>query len=207
MKSRFHRIALAAALLTSLAAAQAHTAIGASSDDLALANSVKAALVQATPFQDADADITVTATGGKVALTGWVTYADDDMLARQIAASVGGVNGVTSNFHAWSTDTDSRIGRPFLQAPAMNSPAMSSSADETGLAAEVKAALLKAAPFQDKGVELAVHASPDGKIQLAGWVSYANDDVAAREIAMQVPGVKSVTSNFHAWSSEFDSRV
>ena len=207
MKSRFHRIALAAALLTSLAAAQAHTAIGASSDDLALANSVKAALVQATPFQDADADITVTATGGKVALTGWVTYVDDDMLARQIAASVGGVNGVTSNFHAWSTDNDARIGRPFIQAPAMDAPAVTSSASETGLAAEVKAALLKAEPFQDKNVELAVNATPDGKVQLSGWVGYANDDLAARAIALQVPGVKSVTSNFRAWSSELDGRV
>ena len=84
---------------------------------------------------------------------------------------------------------------------------MTSSAGETGLAAEVKAALLKAEPFQDKNVELAVNATADGKVQLTGWVGYANDDLAARAIARQVPGVKSVTSNFRAWSSELDGRV
>ena len=106
--NRLHKIAAAAVLLSSLAAvlpAQAQS----QQDDAALASSVKAALLQATPFKDADVDLTVTASNGQVNLSGWVTYVDDERFAAKIAASVGGVKAVTTAFHAWSTESDYRI--------------------------------------------------------------------------------------------------
>lgn len=106
--NRLHKIAAAAVLLSSLAAvlpAQAQSM----QDDATLASNVKAALLQATPFKDADVDLTVTASNGQVNLGGWVTYVDDEQFAAKIAASVDGVKAVTTAFHAWSTDSDYRI--------------------------------------------------------------------------------------------------
>lgn len=106
--TRLHKIAGVAALLSSLAAVlPAHAQ--SQQDDAALANSVKAALLQAAPFKDADVDLTVTASNGQVNLGGWVTYVDDEQFAAKIAASVNGVKAVTTAFHAWSTESDYRI--------------------------------------------------------------------------------------------------
>jgi osmotically-inducible protein OsmY len=108
MNTRFNKFAITAALLTSLAAAvvpaQAQT-----SADAALAAEVKAALLKAAPFRDADVDLAVTASNGKVQLSGWVTYADNPELARKIASSVSGVKEVTENLHTWSSDDDARL--------------------------------------------------------------------------------------------------
>jgi osmotically-inducible protein OsmY len=112
MNTRLTKFALAAALLTSLAAvvpAQAQTRMDPSSADTALAAEVKAALLKAAPFRDADVDLAVTASNGKVQLSGWVTYADNPELARKIASSVSGVKQVTENLHTWSSEDDARI--------------------------------------------------------------------------------------------------
>jgi osmotically-inducible protein OsmY len=112
MNTRLTKFALAAALLTSLVAvvpAQAQTRVDSNSADIALAAEVKAALLKAAPFRDADVDLAVTASNGKVQLSGWVTYADNPELARKIASSVSGVTQVTENLRTWSSEDDARI--------------------------------------------------------------------------------------------------
>jgi osmotically-inducible protein OsmY len=207
MTTRFNQILLAAALLTGFAAAHAGTATGTTPDDVALATRVQSALQQARPFQRASADITVSAASGQINLSGFIPYANDELPARAIAATVSGVQSVTSNFRAWSTEYDPILGvqatstsaaRPVSTAPM--SPA------DTALAAQVKAALLQAAPFQDAGTELVVTAR-NGQIELSGWIGHESDELPARAIAAKVPGVRAVTSTFHAWSTETDARV
>lgn len=105
------KIAAAAFMLSSLACivpAQAQS-IDNSPDDLALAARVKTELLKATPFQDADVDLSVAAFNGHVNLSGWVTYANDPRIAARIAASVSGVQDVTTNLHTWSSDRDFRF--------------------------------------------------------------------------------------------------
>jgi osmotically-inducible protein OsmY len=113
MNTRLTRFAVAAALLTSLAAvvpAQAQTTrMDSNSADTALAAEVKAALLKAAPFRDDDVDLAVTASNGKVLLSGWVTYADNPELARRIASSVSGVTQVTENLRTWSSEDDARL--------------------------------------------------------------------------------------------------
>jgi hypothetical protein len=106
--TRLHRIAAAALLLSGLAAVLPARAQG-QQDDAALASSVKAALLQAAPFKDADVDLAVTASNGVVTLSGWVSYVADEPFAAQIASSVGGVKAVKTALHAWSTEADYRI--------------------------------------------------------------------------------------------------
>ena len=110
--TRFHHFAIATALAASLAAvlpAQAQDSQASSSDDIALASKVKAALLEAAPFQDHDVDLSVTASNGPGDLSGWVTYANDPQTAARIAASVQGVRSVTTHLHNWSSDNDSRV--------------------------------------------------------------------------------------------------
>lgn len=160
--------------------------------DAALAAQVKAAL------QGRDVD--VTAANGQVNLSGFVGYSTDEAPALAAAAAVPGVRAVTSNLHVWSTASDPRFGLPpvatrhHVAAP----PAMSQS--DAALAAQVKAALLQATPFQDQAVELVVTAQ-DGQVNLSGWVNVDTDELSARTIAARVAGVKSVTSQLHAWAT------
>jgi osmotically-inducible protein OsmY len=113
MNTRFKKFAITAALLTSVAAAvvpaQAQTRMDPTTADAALAAEVKAALLKAAPFRDADVDLAVTASNGKVQLSGWVTYADNPELARKIASSVSGVKEVTENLRTWSSEDDARL--------------------------------------------------------------------------------------------------
>ena len=109
MNTRLNKFVITAALISGFAAvlpAQAQTSM--TPADTALAADVKAALLKATPFQDADVDLAVTASNGKVQLTGWVTYANDPDIARKIATSVSGVKEVTATLHTWSSDDDYR---------------------------------------------------------------------------------------------------
>lgn len=209
MSTHFNRIVLSAALLTGLAAvvpAQAADVSGATASDVALASQVQAAL-QASPIHDNQTDISVAARNGQVELTGFIHYSDDDMPARAIAAAVDGVSMVSSNFRAWSTEPDYRLstlnGDP-VQHVSFAAPVASPA--DAALAARVRSALLQATPFQDKDVDLNVTAR-DGHVHLSGWISYSDDDMPARVIATHVPGVRSVTSNFHAWSTETDTRI
>ncbi|MEX8494162.1 BON domain-containing protein [Sphaerotilus sp.] len=207
MTPRFNQILLAAALLTGFAAAHAGTATGATPDDVALATRVQSALQQSRPFQRASTDITVSAAGGQVNLSGFIPYANDDLPARTIAATVPGVQSVTSSFRAWSTESDPSIGLPATSADTPARPATTAmNPEDAALAAQVKAALLQAAPFQDADVDLVVTAD-NGQVRLSGWVSHENDELPARTIAAKVAGVRSVTSHFHAWSTELDARV
>lgn len=105
--SRFHKFALAAVLMSSLAAvlpAQAQ-----SDPDSALASQVKAALLQVPAFQDRDVDLNVSASNGQVLLSGWVTYANDPEAAVKVAARVSGVKAVTATLHTWSSESDYRV--------------------------------------------------------------------------------------------------
>lgn len=162
--------------------------------DAALAAQVKTAL------QGRGADVDVTAANGQVNLSGFVDYSTDEAPALAAAAAVPGVRAVTSNLHVWSTAADPRFGLPpvatrhHVAAP----PAMSPS--DAALAAQVKAALLQAAPFQDEAVELVVTAH-DGQVNLSGWVNVDTDELPARTIAARIAGVKSVTSQLHAWAT------
>ena len=112
MNTRLNKFVIAAALISSFAAvlpAQAQSQINPTPADIALAADVKAALLKAAPFRDADVDLAVTASNGKVQLAGWVTYADNPELARKIASSVSGVKQVTENLRTWSSEDDARI--------------------------------------------------------------------------------------------------
>lgn len=83
-----------------------HTAAAApamSPSDAALAERVKAALLEATPFQEPTVDLVVTAHNGRVNLSGWINTDTDELPARTIAARVSGVKAVTSHLHAWAT--------------------------------------------------------------------------------------------------------
>jgi osmotically-inducible protein OsmY len=211
MNSRLNKIALAAALLTSLAAAlpaSAHSVSGSTDADLALATQVQTALMKVGPFQDTDADVAIHASNGVVSLTGWVSYVDDDAAARTIAAEVPGVKSVTTDFHSWSNKSDARLALPLHSSAAAMAPASMAmgSPSDIALASAVKAALLKAAPFRDSDADIAV-AARNGNVALSGWVSYQDDSIAARQIAASVGGVERVTSNFHAWSTESDPRM
>lgn len=110
MNTRLNKFVIAAALISGFAAvlpAQAQS--NPTQADIALAADVKAALLKATPFRDADVDLAVTASNGKVQLAGWVTYADNPELAREIASSVSGVKAVTENLRTWSSNYDARL--------------------------------------------------------------------------------------------------
>lgn len=97
-------------LPTEVAAARAHImATARSSEDLAVADRVKAALIKATPFQDPDVELTIRVAKGAVNISGWVSYASNEEQARKIAAAVTGVKTVSTNVHSWSTDIDSRL--------------------------------------------------------------------------------------------------
>jgi osmotically-inducible protein OsmY len=181
--------------------------IGATSADLALAGNVQSALMKDKAFQAADVDIVVRASMGKVNLSGWVGDVNDDALARKIAASVGGVSKVTTNLRSWSTDGEDRAGlsgktnMSMTPAPSV----MGATPADMALATDVRAAVMQAKTFQDADVDLVVRAA-QGRVNLSGWISYANNDIQARKIAATVPGVKSVTSDFKSWSSEADPR-
>jgi len=181
--------------------------IGATSADQALATNVQTALMKDRVFQAPDVDIVVRASMGKVNLSGWVGDVNDDTLARRIAASVAGVSKVTSNFRSWSTDGEDRAGMASTNNMAMShtSNVMGATPADMTLATNVRAAVMQASTFQDADVDVVVRAA-HGRINLSGWVSYANNDVQARKLAAAVPGVKSVTSDFKSWSSEADPR-
>jgi len=76
--------------------------------DQALAATVKAALLQATPFQHKGVDLQVRALDGAVNVSGWVTHANHPRLAAAIASEVSGVQRVTTNLHTWSSRDDIR---------------------------------------------------------------------------------------------------
>lgn len=192
---RFNQILAAAALLTGFASAQAGTATGPTDADVALATRVQAALQQARPFQTKATDVTVTAANGQIALSGFVGYTSDEVPARAIAAAVPGVQSVTSTLHAWSTATDPNIGLPALTTSAAAGPAMSPS--DAALAAQVKTAL------QDLGADVDVTAT-NGRIHLSGFVGYSTDEAPVQAAAAAVPGVQTVTSALHVWSTSAD---
>ncbi len=174
-----------------------------SEQDQALAAEVKRALMAAPPFQDSDVDISVVALDGQVKLSGWVSYANDEQAARQIAQSVAGVQKVSSDLRSWSTDTDARVARAATAIPSQpRTPVQPKLSDrDQALADEIKQALAKAAPFQERGVDISVVAL-DGTVDLSGWVNHVNDDAAARKIAATVPGVRQVHSHLRSWSTE-----
>ena len=101
-------ITLAVGVATALPA-QAQSISGSSSQDIALATQARQALVQAAPFQDADTDLEIAASNGNINVSGWVSYTNDDTLARAIVSKVEGVHSVTTNLRAWSTAHDPRV--------------------------------------------------------------------------------------------------
>ncbi|MDP4299988.1 BON domain-containing protein [Leptothrix discophora] len=77
---------------------------------------------------------------------------------------------------------------------------------DRALANKVQAAVLAAAPFQDAQTDLTITAD-QGRVQISGWVSHADDVAPASQIARQVDGVQSVSTRLRAWSTEPDYRV
>jgi osmotically-inducible protein OsmY len=181
--------------------------VGATAADLALASSVQSALMNDRSFQAPNVDIVVRASMGKVNLSGWVNDVNDDALARKIAGSVAGVKKVSSNFRNWSTEGEERAaGTGAGSMTAAPTPSIVGATDaDRALATNVRTAVMQSKGFQDADVDVVVRAA-HGRVNLSGWVSYANNDVAARKIAAAVPGVKSVTSDFKSWSSDTDPR-
>jgi BON domain len=77
--------------------------------------------------------------------------------------------------------------------------------EDLDLARRVQAALLVDRAFQAANVDLVVQAS-QGRVNLSGWLSYVGNDPRARMIALSVPGVTAVTSQFNSWASGADPR-
>lgn len=112
MNTRFNRILAVSAVLAGLMATaqvQAADLSPAAPSDAALAAAVKAALLEAKPYHDADVSLKVSAHAGQVDLSGWVSYANDATAAVDIASMVDGVKNVTSHLHSWSAREDLRI--------------------------------------------------------------------------------------------------
>jgi osmotically-inducible protein OsmY len=191
---------------TAPATTAAPSLIGKTSADVALAGSVQTALLKDRNFQAPEVDIVVRASGDKVNLSGWISNADDESLARKIAGAVPGVSKVSSNFRSWSTEGESNATPGAVQRLGMAAPSIvgATEADRT-LANEVRTAVLQSKAFQDRDVEVVVRAA-HGRVNLSGWLSYANNGAQARKLAARVPGVTSVTSNFKSWSSDTDPR-
>ena len=93
----------------SSASAWAHSVGGQSSEDLALAQRVQAALLADGAFQGSNVDLMVQASQGQINLSGWLSYVGNDPRARMVAMSVPGVTAVTSHFNSWSSETDPRL--------------------------------------------------------------------------------------------------
>ncbi|MGY0196231.1 BON domain-containing protein [Leptothrix sp. BB-4] len=207
MTTRLHRIAAAAALLTSLftaGAAHAGGAVGVTESDRQLAEKVQAAVLAAAPFQDAKTDLTIRADQGKVEISGWVAYDNDIAPARNIARQVAGVQSVSTQIRAWSTESDYRVGlaNPELySAPTAAGPMSTGNVADDGLAASVRSALLGTGAFTLQNTELKVNAS-GGRIELTGWLANAGDEDTVYQAARQVPGVTRVVTHFHSWASE-----
>ncbi len=202
---RLNRLAAAAALLTALALASpafAGSAIGATPEDLNVANSVQAALLKDRAFQAPNVDIVVRAWQGKVNLSGWIGDTGDDSTARKIAAGVSGVKSVTSNLRSWSSEPEERSGQLNPSTPSVRPPSLvgATPADMT-LASNVQSALLKERVFQAADVDLVVRAS-NGKVNLSGWIGDTNDTALARRVTAAVPGVTKVSTNLRSWSTE-----
>lgn len=104
MNTRFNKLVIAAALATGFAAALPAFAADVSPSDAALASQVKAALVQSNDFNNPETDIIVTATQGKINLSGWVNYTSDVQAAEKVVSKVSGVKAVSSNLRTWSSD-------------------------------------------------------------------------------------------------------
>jgi len=84
--------------------------------------------------------------------------------------------------------------------------AIGATAQDRMLAEKVQAAVLAAAPFQDAKTDLTIRAD-QGQVQISGWVAYDDDIAPARNIARQVDGVQSVSTQLRAWSTGNDVRV
>lgn len=207
MNTRFQRVAAAAALLTSLVAAGAAHAggvVGNTDADRALANKVQAAVLAAAPFQDAQTDLTITADQGRIQISGWVSHADDIDPARHIARRVDGVQSVTTQLRAWSTEPDYRVGLAdpeLYSAPTAAGPMTTGNPADDALAAKVRETLVQSGAFEQKNTELMVRAN-DGRVILSGWLSSAADERAVYQAARQVAGVTQVQTSFRSWASE-----
>lgn len=208
--SPLQRALAVAALLSGVALAPqaiANSVVGATPDDVALATAVQSALLNDKNFQAPNVDIVVRAWQGKVNVSGWVGFTDDDAQARRIAASVSGVKSVTTNLRSWSSENDERTGVSSTAPATTPAPSLiGKTAADLALAGAVQTALLKDRLFQAPDVDIVVRASGD-KVNLSGWIGNVDDDSLARKIAGAVPGVGRVSSNFRSWSTESESNA
>ncbi len=201
------RLAAATTLLAglwALGSAQAGEISGSTEADRALAGKVHAAMLSQAPFLDPLTDVTIRADQGRVWLSGWVAHADHEPLARAIASRVDGVQSVTTQMHAWSTEPDYRIGLAapdLLAEPTAAGPMTTGSPADQDLATQVRARLMGTGAFDANNAELKVQAR-DGRVSLSGWLSSAGDERAVRQTALAVPGVTRVNTSFRAWDSE-----
>jgi len=77
---------------------------------------------------------------------------------------------------------------------------------DRALAGKVQAAMLNAAPFHDPLTDVTIRADA-GRVLLSGWVAHADHEALARSIAMRVDGVRAVSTQVRAWSSDPDYRI
>ncbi|MEY4751480.1 MAG: hypothetical protein RIQ60_3694 [Pseudomonadota bacterium] len=202
------RLALAAALVVAAAAfalpAQAQSQSGYAGDS-ALADLVKAELLRLPSFQHPGTDLSVSAHGGQVMVSGWVAYQSDADSARSVALAVPGVSGASTQLHAWSSGYDpsgATVAPSMMLRTAM--PATYTGPEDTALESSVKAALLNDPHFSTSETELKVMARTDGRVQVSGWIPYADDELMVRTIARAVPGVTAVRTSLRHWSTEAD---
>ncbi len=201
------RLAAATTLLAglwALGSAQAGEISGSTEADRALAGKVHAAMLMQAPFLDPLTDVSIRADQGRVWLSGWVAHADHEPLARAIAARIDGVQAVSTQMRAWSSEPDFRIGLAapdLLAEPTAAGPMSTGNPADQDLAAKVRASLLGTGAFDPKNTELMVQAR-DGRVSLSGWLGSAGDERVVRQSALAVPGVSRVDTWFRAWDSE-----
>lgn len=94
----------AVVVATLLAGGLASAFAGGTPDDVALATTVKSAVVQS--LGDQAKDLSVNADHGVITLTGWTQEPQQEALARAVASRVPGVVQAYSTVHTWSSGTD-----------------------------------------------------------------------------------------------------
>jgi osmotically-inducible protein OsmY len=77
-------------------------------------------------------------------------------------------------------------------------------AQDEALAGRVQSALLADQHFDASDTEIKVLARPDGKVEVSGWIPYADDEALVRQIVRSVPGVTSYRAFLRHWSTEND---
>jgi osmotically-inducible protein OsmY len=201
---RISHLALAAAVVVTAALALPAQAQSGTVGDAALANQVQAELLRLPTFQHSGTDLAVSAQGGQVMVTGWVAYQSDVEAARRVALRVPGVTGASTQLHAWSSDFDPSPTASVPMTARYATTVGDAGAEDVALAGRVQSALLADPHFDASDTDIKVLARPDGRVEVRGWIPYADDEALVRQIVRSVPGVTSFKTYLRHWSTESD---